>query len=419
MSSVFLTSNEERVTSNSVLIHPTEEYDSFDFLNSIQNPRFDGNSKPWISGQTRNDGCFSEHSIGILLALLLLVTTLSYADEGATFSLKLSQNKAWLGEPVLARFTLSYPQTMKVDSVQFKPAGLKAFEVEELNVSAPEKKHGEVVQNFRYLLTPTKPGTLTILPQKIELAYQDKTNYRYITHTYHTNPVKITVREMPGALKVVGDYRMRLISDANRTLANRPIHLELHIAGIGNASYIPPFDLKIPGAIVYPSKPQVMTRWLGEGKYRTEFVQRFTVLADEDYTAPSLRFRYFNLQTELPEVLQTPPLAIEVKNPAREREHRLRLAIFTAGFVLGGFFFWLLAKFLSRRKRQNELSRAILKAPDDATLYRLLLPYSDRTELRPYLRQLEARLYGRGGEAPDRKKIAEVMRKVKNDSLSK
>ncbi|WP_292656785.1 BatD family protein, partial [Nitratifractor sp.] len=240
---------------------------------------------------------------GILFVLFLFVATLSYADEGATFSLKLLQNRAWLGEPVLARFTLRYPQTMKVDSVQFKPAGLKAFEVEELNVSAPEKKSGEVVQSFRYLLTPTELGTLTIPPQKIELAYQDKTNYRYITHTYRTKPSKITVREVPEALKVVGDYRMRFVSDADRTLANRPVHLQLHITGIGNARYIPPFDLKIPGAIVYPSKPQVMTRWLGEGKYRSEFVQRFTVLADEDYTVPSLRFRYFNLQTELPEVL--------------------------------------------------------------------------------------------------------------------
>ena len=419
MRSVFLTSNEERVTSNSVLIHPTENYDSFVILNSIQDPRFDGNSKPWIPAQTRNEGCFSEYSVGILLALLLFVSTLSYADEGATFSLKLSQNKAWLGEPVLARFTLSYPQTMKVDSVQFKPAGLKAFEVEELNVSAPEKEEGKVVQVFRYLLTPTEPGTLTISSQKIELAYQDKKNYRYITHTYRTKPAKIAVREVPGALKVVGDYRMRLVSDANRTLANRPVHLELHIAGIGNARYIPPFDLKIPGAIVYPSKPKVTTRWLGEGKYRSEYVQRFTVLAEGDYTLPSLRFRYFNLQTELPEVLQTPPLAIEVKNPARERENRLRLAIFAGGFVLGGFFFWLLAKFLSRRKRQSELSRAILKASDDEALYRLLLPYSDRPELRPYLRQLEMRLYGGGGESPDRKKIAEIMRKVKSDPLSK
>ena len=419
MRSVFLTSIEERVTRNSVRIHPAEEYDSFVILNSIQDPRFDGNSKPWIPGQIRNDGCFSEHSIGILLALLLFVTTLSYAEEGARFTLKLSQERAWPGEPVLARFTLRYPQGMEVDSVHFKPAGLKAFEVEELNGSGPVKKGTEVVRNYRYLLTPTKPGTLTIPPQKIELVYQDKKNYRYITHTYRTEPAEITVREVPGAFKVVGDYRMRLLSDANRTLANRPVHLELHIVGIGNARYIPPFDLKIPGAIVYPSKPQVTTRWLGEGKYRTEFVQRFTVLAEEDYTVPSLRFRYFNLHTELPEVLETPPLAIEVKNPAREREHRLRLAIFTAGFILGGFFFWLLAKFLRRRKRQSELSRAILKASDDEALYRLLLPYSDRPELRPYLRQLEARLYSGGGESPDRKRIAEVMRKVKSEPLSK
>ncbi len=361
----------------------------------------------------------SEMRRGIFLALLLFVATLSHAEEGATFTVKLSQNRAWLGEPVPARFTLRYPRTMKVDSVRFKPAGLKAFEVEELNVSAPVKKSGEVVQSFRYLLTPTEPGTLTIPPQQIELAYQDKKNYRYITHIYRTKPAKITVREVPGALKVVGDYRMRLVSDANRTLANRPVHLELRIGGIGNARYIPPFDLKIPGAIVYSAKPRVTTRWLGEGKYLSEFVQRFTVLAEGDYTVPPLRFRYFNLQTELPEVLQTPPMAIEVKNPARERENRLRLAIFAAGFVLGGFFVWLLAKFLRRRKRQNELSRAILKAPDDAALYRLLLPYSDRPELRPYLRQLEARLYGGGGESPDRKRIVEMMRKVKSDPLFK
>ena len=361
----------------------------------------------------------SRHVKGVLLALFVFVSPLLYGEERVEFTLKLSRNQAWLGEPIPARFTLRYPREMNMDKVHFAPADLKVFDVEELNATLPVEEGSEVVRNYHYLLTPTRPGTLTIPPQKIELVYQDRKNYRYITHTYRTKPAKITVREVPGALKVVGDYRIRLMSDANRTLANRPVHLELHVAGIGNARYIPPFDLKIPGAIVYPSKPQVMTRWLGEEKYRTEFVQRFTLLGEEDYTVPSLRFRYFNLQTELPEVLETRPLAIEVDNPAREREHRLRLAIFTVGFIFGGLFFWLLAKFLRRRKRQSELSRAILKASDDEALYRLLLPYSDRPELRPYLRQLEARLYSGGGESPDRKRIAEVMRKVKSEPLSK
>ncbi len=72
----FLTSNEELVTSNFVLIHPAEEDDSSVILNSIQDPRFFRHSGPWIPGHARNDTRSSNGSVWkkfiLILGLFLL-----------------------------------------------------------------------------------------------------------------------------------------------------------------------------------------------------------------------------------------------------------------------------------------------------------------------------------------------------------
>ena len=339
------------------------------------------------------------HTKRAFAILIVLFALFLRAEEGARFTLTLSKEKAWLGEPIFATFTLRYGRDLKVDRAHFEPKGLEPFELLELNATGPKEEEGKIVRVFRYLLTPTEPGSLKIPPQTVELAYQDRENYRYITHRFQSPAKELTVREVPGGLKAVGDYRMALTSDANRTLANRPVHLELRITGIGDAEYIPAFELKIPGASVYPSQPKVRTRWLGGQSYRKEFVQRFTVLAEESYTVPPLRLRYFNLQTEMPEVLETRPLPIEVDNPAKRKEALLRLGFFTAGLLLGALFFWLWIRFGKRRGKETGLLRKIRKARSDEELYRLLLPYSDLAELGPQLRILENRLYGNGQPA--------------------
>ncbi|WP_457602249.1 BatD family protein [Nitratifractor sp.] len=325
---------------------------------------------------------------------------------GVRFDLDLSRTKAYLGEPVLATFTLHYDRTMKVDRIDFPPPKLNDFEVEALDAGAPLRRGTQMLRVYRYLLTPLRVGSLRIPPQTIEMAYQDRENYRYISHTYRSPPRSLIVREVPGGLKLVGDYRMRMRSDADATIAGRPVHLELQIEGIGNLDFLPAFDLRIPGAIVYPSKPKITTRWLGGTKYRKRFTQRFTVVAQRDLTVPSLRLRYFNLPTEIPETLQTAPLTIRVDNPSLRKE-RWRRAAFFFGGILAGIVLTLLVLFLQRRGigQRGTLLQRIRKARSDWELYRLLLPYSDVEQIRPFLKTLEERLYGTGEEKIDRKAL--------------
>ncbi len=346
--------------------------------------------------------------LGRSLFLLILLSFCLFA--GVRFDLDLSRTKAYLGEPLFATFTLRYDRTMKVDRIDFPPPKLKDFKVEELNGSAPLRRGTQRLRIYRYLLTPLRVGSLRIPPQTIEMAYQDRENYRYISHTYRSPPRSLTVREVPGALKIVGDYRMRMRSDANATTAGRPVHLELQIEGIGNLDFLPPFDLRIPAAVVYPSKPEITTRWLEGTKYRKYFTQRFTVVAERDVTVPPLRLRYFNLHTEIPETLQTAPLTIGVYNPAL-RQERWRRAAFFFGGILSGIALTLLALLLLRRRRSQRgtLLQRVRQARSDRELYRLLLPYSDLAQIRPFLKILEERLYGKSTEQIDRKALLNVL----------
>ena len=347
---------------------------------------------------------------GRVLTILLLPLWLPAA---VSFDLNLSKEKVVLGEPIVATFTLRYDRETRVDRIRFPTPKSEDFEVEELNVSRTQEAGEGFLRRYVYLLTPVSVGTLTIPPRKIELSWQDRENYRYISHEFRTKPVKVTVREIPGGLKVVGDYRMRLVSDANRTVANHPVHLELRIDGIGNAGYIPPFDLVIPGASVYPSRPKVTTRWLGGTGYRKRFVQRFTVVADQDFTVPPLRFRYFNVHTEIPETLGSKALKIRVENPEARKRVWIGGALLLAGFLLGALSAWLWFRFRKSRQSEVDSERRIRKAGDDRTLYRLLLAYSDSPQMKPFLTMLEENLYRKGKHRIDRREIVKTMREIK------
>ncbi|WP_292662589.1 BatD family protein [Nitratifractor sp.] len=348
-------------------------------------------------------------------SLFLTIVLSLCLGAGVRFDLDLSRTEAYLGEPVLATFTLRYDRTMKVDRVDFPVPKLRDFSVEELNASAPLRRGTQRLRLYRYLLTPLKVGSLKIPPQTIEMAYQDRENYRYISHTYRSPSRSLTVREVPGGLKLVGDYRMHMRSDANATTAGRPVHLELQIEGIGNLDFLPAYDLTIPGALVYPSEPKVTTRWLGGTKYRKRFTQRFTVVAERDIAVPPLTLRYFNLHTAIPEILRTAPLTIRVDNPALRRERWRNAAFFFAG-ILVGIALTLLAQILWRqRKGEGVLLHRVRKARSDRELYRLLLPYSDVGEIQPFLRILEERLYGKSTEKIDRKALYAALRRIKVD----
>ncbi len=349
------------------------------------------------------------HIRGVVL-LFIIFGVFLFAKDRVVFDLNLSSKRVYLGEPILATFTLSYPVSLKVDRVEFKPKEFEAFEFEELN-ETKEEKFNSIKYSYYYLLTPIKLGSLSITPQIAKLSYQNPKNYRYITHSFKTKRIKIIVREVPNMLKIVGDYKMDLSSDTNSTKANHPIHLILKITGKGNSKYIPPFNLKIPNAIVYPSKPTIHNYYIKDG-YKTEFIQRFSLIGEQDFTITPIKFRYFNTKIELPQTLQSHILKIKVDNPQKTKENWLRLGFFILGILVGILAILIFLHFYKKRENKDLIQR-IRKIKSDKELYRLLLPLSNNSSIRQILKELEERIYTKSQIPIDRKRVIKIIQSIK------
>jgi hypothetical protein len=349
--------------------------------------------------------------IGRAWLLLCLPWLLSGAVH---LDLNLSRSTLYLGEPAVVTLRLGTTPDTRVDRVRIVPPRSEAFEIHKLDEKKPTVTGEEIRREYRYLLTPLRLGTLTLLPFKAELTWQNPKTYLYTIHSYETQPVKLTVREVPGGLSPVGDLRLRLSSDRNATQAYEPIHLELQISGEGNLEYLKPFSLRIPGATVYPSAPKLLARPTKEG-YRKTFTQRFTVIADREIQVPPLRLLYFNTKTGIPETLQSPPITIEVENPAAKRELWLRIALLLGGVLLGAAAMGLWMGHLRGRMAGGWRLR---RSMDEKELYRQLLPYSDDPKAKELLEKLEARLYRGEKAAIDHREARRLLRRIKEKAQS-
>ncbi len=346
--------------------------------------------------------------------MLFLLLSFASAQVKTKFELNISSSRLYLGEPTIATFTLIYPSKLKVDSIHSNPSSLNNFDIEELN-KTKVKKIGDIIKKrYYFLLTPLKIGTLKITPQTIELSYQNLKNYRYITHHFNTKVKSIIVREVPNMLKVVGDYKIELKSDKNSTKANEPIHLVLKIVGKGNSRYIPPFKLKIPKAIVYASKANFHNYYTKDG-YISEFIQRFTIISEQDYTIAPIRFRYFNIKTELPEILETPKIDIKVDNPKITRDNWIHFGFFIFGFFTGSVMLFIILFFYKRREIDTPLIQQIKSAKSDKELYRVLLPLSNNYHIRQIVQELENNIYKNSQKSINIKDIIKNIRNIEKE----
>ncbi|WP_457607740.1 hypothetical protein [Nitratifractor sp.] len=356
-----------------------------------------------------------------VLITVLVIWSLTGGVRAAEprFGLRLSGEKVYAGEPIVATLTLRYEAAHPVERYDFRGVKAPGFGIEKLEESGEIAEGDEKLRRFIFLLTPRRAGEATIPPQSIEVAIQDPESYRIVSRTLRTKEKRVEVLPLPAGVNLVGDYRMELQSDRNASRADEPLGLTLRITGEGDVKQIPPFELKIPGAMVYRTPPQIRFEKT-KGEYLGRFTQHFTVIAREDFTVPPLSLKLLNPSTGVVEILRTAPIPIRVENPAARRERIALLLALLSAFALGVVttLLWLR---LRRRRRSLEtpIARRILRASDDRELYGLLLPYSDDPRLAPFLQGLEEKLCSGGGESLDRREIVEIVERIRQRSKGK
>jgi hypothetical protein len=361
-------------------------------------------------------------------------------NKYVTFTLRADKKEAYVGEPVIADLELKIRRGLDIVNYDFIPPKFEGFWVRELNATNRYlEEHGEyLIKRLKLLLLPQKSGFLrvggAVFKYAVPVRAKDSFGFSIVAPKWKSvvsNPLEFVVKPLPKeGIDLVGDFKMKVAVDKNRTKPNEPVRLTLTISGEGNVENFGPVKLDIPGATVYEDEPQSKMT-LKNGKILASYTQRFTIIADRSFTIPGFSFEYFDPKDEQVKTLTSEPIAIEVEGsgaaaaigsgapksgqkakPAAKSESPSVKAASQSSFWLGFFagagavaaaagLWWLLRK----RERGGRLSLG-----DRRELLRKLLPYiADDPRAAKMARALYGEIYEGRRKSVSKKEIKKLL----------
>ncbi len=335
---------------------------------------------------------------------LLLPFTLQAAT---TLRLTLSNPHPYVGEPILATYTLHGDHPIG-NRDPFRPTFPGWWSVP--MVEANTTDGGRTIR-WIYRLSPQRSGTLLLPEQHVSTTYMDPKTYAITRQRHAVSSQTLTIRPLPAGVTIAGDFHLTEHFEHNTTRPDAPATLTLTIEGHGNVDDIPPFDLNRTDALILASKPTRTYVLRGETLH-ARFQQTFTLVADHTLTLHPLEFTYFHTPTRLTQILRTAPHTLTIHGTRRSTSAVWCPWIYGGIGLLIGILITLLAIALDRYRRRTQnpsahrsLTTRLHRARDDRARYALLLPYAHEKKVQPLLRQLEKNIFEGGRETIDWKGI--------------
>ncbi|MCI0501107.1 MAG: BatD family protein [Epsilonproteobacteria bacterium] len=351
----------------------------------------------------------------------------STSKDDIVLFLETNKDTTYVGESIIATVIFKYKAGLNLVDAKLEPFKPNNFWVKELKSEEPREERGYMVYKNSFLVFPQKSGNLKLDNQLITVAIRDVNSYDAKQLKIFSNDKIIKVLPLSGGLTVQGKYNINATVDKVQTTSNDPTNLTISIEGIGNIDDIEEFKLDLPEQVVYSSKPTI-TSGLVDGNYGGTFIQKISIISDKSFTIPSIHFRYFDRVSKKEVDINTTSFFIQVTGKKKVKSQVLEqantaMSITNDGenknikylYAFVGISFGSIVTFLVMRKKAMKLAIkekpfevAIKKAKTDKELYDLLLPYSQKIELKTFVKQLEENIYFNKTNKIDKKELIEI-----------
>ncbi len=387
----------------------------------------------------------------------------SHRGQPFVLEMSLDKNISYVGEPL--NLTLSFKSKLNAhaDKIQLGEPKLEDFWVKKSDEVTKSTEGEYIVQSLHYKLFPQKAGEYTIpaieaLIGKVQhqrsglggifddpffSSITEQLNWQKI----YSNSLKVKVNPLPNGLELYGDYTIKATVDKRKVHSNKPVNLTITVQGKGNIDDVKKFDLDIANVIVYADEPKIHAREQN-GEYGGVFTQKIALIADQNFTIPSLSLEYFDKKSKSVKTVKTEPIDIEVigggvgaksqpsievsptqkievpkvtqsnvqtKVVTKTEDSYLKYIFLGIGFLLGigSMLLVNMLKKAKEAKKETDMVRAIRKAKDDQALFNLLLPYSKKDKrISTALNLLEENIYKGGKNKIDKEELMEVFEEI-------
>lgn len=381
------------------------------------------------------------------------------SKNGSPFVLEMKLNKhdVHVGEGVDLSITFKRKLNANADKIQLGEPKLENFWVKKVERVENSTEGDYVTQTMHYQLFPQKAGTYTLpaieaLIGKVEQrragggffndpffnSMTQQLNWQKI----YSNEENLTVQALPNGLELYGNYQIDAEVDKYKVHANKPVNLTIEVKGEGNIDDVKKFNLDIDNTIVYADEPKISSQ-LVHNIYQGAFSQKIAIIADQNFTIPSIKLDFFDKNTKTVKTVKTKPIEIEVvggqkgavkpssievsssntvapskieaatqktKVVIKKEDAYLKYLFLLLGFLLGaGSIYGLYTVKNHKIKRESDMVKAIKKAKTDRALFDILLPYAKQDKvIAKALGQLEENLYKSGQHKINKEELMEV-----------
>ena len=354
----------------------------------------------------------------------------------ASLELRADKNSSYVGEAIDLELILKIKANANIAQAQIEQPKFENLWVKQYGDVQKYQEGDYVIQKYHFIAFPQQSGKIEIKPIVAHIAKVKKDAYDPLFgqgmsisifgnnldwSKIRSNPLTIDVKSLPNNLELYGDFNIKATVDKKKVNAGKAVNLTLLVEGIGNIDDVKKFNLDIPNAVVYADEPKVVNGFRGK-EYGGRFTQKIAIVADSNYTIPSIELKYFDKNSKKEVTKKTKPIDIEVigsiatkaavtkpKIEVATEENRtekqqvvvknevwyIKYITLVIGFILGALSVMIWQKIKApKEKKEIPIVKKIKRTKSDKELYKILLPYAkDSENIAKELKKLEENIY--------------------------
>ncbi|WP_457595872.1 BatD family protein [Hydrogenimonas sp.] len=341
------------------------------------------------------------------------------------------RHRACVGEPVKVTVRFRERRSVPVMSVDFVPMRFTHFWVKQVGKRRRYAEGEYLVHETTYLFFPQKEGNLTIGPAAVKAAVSEKIRdaFGFIVRrprwlTFESGEANVTVMPLPPGVSLVGDFSMRVEVSPKTVAAGEPVRVDVTVEGEGNIEDFRLPEPAIEGVTLYPQKPRIEQRY-EHGRYRASWRRRYVLIAEHDFTFPSLTLRYLDSESGRIVTKRSEPVTVRVTGSVeeaptgvaddRERKEGAIMATVWLYVALGGAFLAGMGTMylLTRRRRKSASKKPRAFEGGEAAMLQRLMPHiSSSKEAARMAEALYGALYEGEASKVRKKEFEKLMKRL-------
>jgi len=347
------------------------------------------------------------------------------AEASAVVQLKTSKQELYIGEPFELEAVFNRENATAGSAAALVLPDLEGFWIKKTFAPLDTKEGGHAVRRYRYLLAPQQAGRLRIDPAELRLAVDEQSvdawgnpKVERYSESYYSNALDLYAKPLPDKIVLVGDFTISLTLSRHEVAANRPLGALITISGFGNFEDISPIEPQISRVNVFAGE---LKQTVNGEDTQESWQQELVFVAENNFTIPSIRLRYFDPQQRRVRWVQTVAVPIHVtgaesivtasghgKEAVRPKEEGSPIL-----FILGTIAVSSLI-LLGRRWWLKALQKADMGTGDDyRDALRLLLAHREEPDVEEMIIKLEASLYTQEAENVDQKGLKQLLKRYR------